>query len=113
MHELKIKITRDVERLNEEQVELHPISMTFHNSEPTASNGEDMTPFGFKMMVSTLTEAISNIAKAGATKGLSEGEIIGDAINILEQNLIDAGFGVPEFKTKQKWKRPKGKKGKR
>ena len=113
MEDLKIKITRDLERLDNERLEMHPIQINFHTSEPTCQDGEAMTPFGFKVMVTTLTEAITNLAKAGASQGLSEGEMIGDAIKTLERNLIDADFGEPEFKTTKKWKRRKGKKGKR
>lgn len=47
------------------------------------------TPMGMKLFVDLLVSAISQLAKDGAEVGFSEGEIVGDAIRKLEENLIE------------------------
>lgn len=47
------------------------------------------TPIGMKLFVDLLVSAISQLAKDGAEVGFSEGEIVGDAIRKLEENLIE------------------------
>ncbi len=62
---------------------------------PSIITKNGMSPFGYKLAITMLTDVISNYARAARENGLSEGEIIGDAIKMLEKNIINSALEDP------------------
>ena len=70
--------------------------------DPMMINKKGMTGNGYKMMVTTLVDSISEISRVAAQQGFSEGEIIRDVIDNLSKNLIDAERKAPTAKVYRK-----------
>ena len=72
------------------------LSLNFQiGDDPLAINKDGLTGFGYKVLVSSLVAAITELSKDIKKIGGSEGEVIGDAISQLQRNLVDGSRSAP------------------
>lgn len=100
MHNYEINISREVKAPNDEHRELGALNLSFSFDGDQLAEGNRSRPtgFGYKTLINTLTSSISELSRAAAMEGMSEGEIIKDAITQLQQNLIDPDRKLPKYK---------------
>lgn len=101
--QIKIEITRNVtpmistENGGEWAMGFHDIEMDFDDGNLIGlMNEKGLTGMGYKCLVQSLASCITHAARNASKQGFSEGEIIKDAISILESQIIDPNIKEAE-----------------
>lgn len=93
---MKVEVKRQIKPTGGE-VELGGLELKFDPEGSTVLMDKGkVTGFGYKCMVKTLVDAITFVAKNAKSHGFSEGQIVADAMEMLEANLVDVTIGEAE-----------------
>lgn len=98
MHNFDVSIKRTIEIIKENTRNISPIELDVRTTDNGLMPQTGLTPLGYKVLIKTLCTSITQLAKSAKEQGMSEGEIIGDAINQIKANLIDPHQGKPSSK---------------